>query len=81
MLIVGVQLLEGDYTFGLETIDNPWHAELVRTHLTKKLDGMFPDVRDEVASAFDEYIGSAEAGTSTLRLFMDYGFNWRRRLG
>ena len=45
--------------------DDPWHVELVRNHLTKKLDTLFPEVRDEVATAFDEYIGSADGGESS----------------
>lgn len=54
------------YTMGQELVDDPWHIELVRNHLTKRLDSVFPVVRDEVVAAFDEYVGSADGGKSGL---------------
>ena len=54
------------YTMGQELVDDPWHTELVRNQLTRKLDSVFPVVRDEVVTAFDEYIGSAGGGESSV---------------
>lgn len=45
---------------GPELAEDMWHTDLVRIHLTKRLDDAFPLVRDEVATAFDEWIGNPD---------------------
>lgn len=57
------QAFESKYTIGPEIAEDSWHRELVRTHLTKRLDALFPDVHDEVVAAFDEYLDGLDTGT------------------
>ena len=45
---------------GPEIAEDSWHTELIRSHLTKQLDSLFPIVRDEVTAAFDEHIGNPD---------------------
>lgn len=45
-----------DYTLGPTIHTNGYHIPIIRTTLTRNLGALFPDVRDELASAFDEII-------------------------
>ncbi|KAJ7103682.1 cytochrome P450 [Mycena crocata] len=49
-------IIQGDYTMGPELTSNPYHQHTIRTHLTRNLGRCFPDVRDEIVSAFDEVL-------------------------
>ena len=53
-----------DWTFGSEVMRNPWHVPLVRSHLTKNLNVLFPDIREELMMAFDEYIPPTDEWTA-----------------
>lgn len=51
-----MQLLAIEHTLGRELAEDSWHNQLVRTHLTKNMDAVFLDVREEVADSLGEYI-------------------------
>ncbi|TCD68632.1 hypothetical protein EIP91_010287 [Steccherinum ochraceum] len=48
--------LQVDYTLGPTIHSNGYHIPIIRTTLTRNLGALFPDVRDELASAFTEII-------------------------
>lgn len=39
------------------------HIDVVRSHLTRNIAALFPDVQDEIAAAFPEYIPTKGNGT------------------
>ncbi|CAL1693826.1 unnamed protein product [Somion occarium] len=49
-------LVQMKYTFGHEVHDDPIHVEIIRAHLTRHIASIFPDVRDEIVSAFNDHI-------------------------
>ncbi|KAF8209549.1 hypothetical protein K438DRAFT_1572538, partial [Mycena galopus ATCC 62051] len=48
---------------GRPIVENPYHQHIIRTNLTRNLHARFPEVRDEIACAFEEVLqlqGSGE---------------------
>ncbi|RDB20446.1 hypothetical protein Hypma_012419 [Hypsizygus marmoreus] len=60
--------LQVDYTIGSEIHHEPYHVSSVRSPLTRNLAVRFPDVQDEIMTAFAEYIPLSEEWTSVLAL-------------
>lgn len=56
------QMFEIKYTLGPEVFKSVWHAEVVRSQLNRNLDSIFPEVYDEIKSAFDELLATGEDG-------------------
>lgn len=54
--------MQSDYVFGPEIIRSPYHIEAIRGQLTRNLEALFPDVRDEVVAAFNDTISTKESG-------------------
>ncbi|KNZ80774.1 Ent-kaurene oxidase [Termitomyces sp. J132] len=52
------------YTMGPEVFYSSYHVEVVRSPLTRNLVARFPDVQDEIQSAFKEYIPQTEDWTA-----------------
>ncbi|KAK7451288.1 hypothetical protein VKT23_012628 [Stygiomarasmius scandens] len=50
------QSFQQDYTMGKTVCLHPYHANIVRTTLTKNISTRFSDVQDEIATAFDDEI-------------------------
>ncbi|KAJ7574535.1 cytochrome P450 [Mycena floridula] len=48
--------LQTKYTMGLEITADPYHAETVRGPLTRNIAACFPDIRDEMVTAFASQI-------------------------
>ncbi|KAI6098493.1 cytochrome P450 [Pisolithus sp. B1] len=48
--------IKADYLFGPEIGANPYHISIVRIHLTRNLGLYYPDIRDEVYTAFEELL-------------------------
>ncbi|KAJ7501714.1 cytochrome P450 [Mycena galericulata] len=48
--------LQADYTMGPEITANPYHVLAIRGSLTRNLGRCFPEVRDEMISAFDDVL-------------------------
>ncbi|KIJ66616.1 hypothetical protein HYDPIDRAFT_109704 [Hydnomerulius pinastri MD-312] len=46
--------LKVEYTLGPEIHHNPYHIPIIRSQLTRNLGVLFTDIRDEIATAFDE---------------------------
>ena len=44
------------YTMGDEVHDIPYHIAVVRSQLTRNIGKMYPEIRDEVVTAFDEVL-------------------------
>ncbi|KAG6887831.1 hypothetical protein C0995_012331 [Termitomyces sp. Mi166 len=53
------------YTMGSEVLQSSYHVDVVRSPLTHNLVARFPDVQDEIRSAFDDYIPQTEEWTAT----------------
>ncbi|KAJ8586523.1 cytochrome P450 [Rhizopogon salebrosus TDB-379] len=51
-------LLQVKYTFGFDVQEYPYHVQVIRNHLSRNLEGLFPDVYDEIAHAFSAIIPS-----------------------
>ncbi|KAJ7501718.1 cytochrome P450 [Mycena galericulata] len=49
-------ILQSDYTMGPELTTNPYHVLAIRGSLTRNLGRCFPEVRDEMISAFDDVL-------------------------
>lgn len=45
-----------EFTLGLAMIERPYHVTSVRTSLTRNLSVLFPEVREELAAAFQDAI-------------------------
>ncbi|KIL63125.1 hypothetical protein M378DRAFT_164814 [Amanita muscaria Koide BX008] len=54
-------LFYSDITIGPEHIEDPIHAEIAKGPLTKNIGARFDDVRDEIVTAFDDYIPATES--------------------
>ncbi|KIK72907.1 hypothetical protein PAXRUDRAFT_836355 [Paxillus rubicundulus Ve08.2h10] len=43
-----------EYTWGHDTLYNPYHIPIIRSQLTRNLKILCPDIRDEIVTAFEE---------------------------
>ncbi|KAF8989851.1 cytochrome P450 [Cyathus striatus] len=51
------ELFQAPYTMGSETTTNPYHIPIIQTYFgTRNLHSLFPDMRDELLTAFSEII-------------------------
>ena len=50
------QLFNTRYTLGDEVHDTPYQIAVVRSQLTRNIGKMYPEIRDEVVTAFDEVL-------------------------
>jgi hypothetical protein len=66
MFITFFKSIQSDYTMGRELQDNPFHVATVRSPLTRNLAIRFPDVQDEIASAFNDFIPPTEGSCLSL---------------
>ncbi|KAH8092525.1 cytochrome P450 [Cristinia sonorae] len=55
--------LQVDYTLGPTIHTNGYHIPIIRTTLTRNLGALFPDVRDELATAFTDIIPPTDEWT------------------
>jgi hypothetical protein len=44
------------YTLGDEVHDIPYHAAVIRSQLTRNIGKVYPEIRDEVVTSFDEVL-------------------------
>ncbi|KAF7346947.1 hypothetical protein MVEN_01447100 [Mycena venus] len=51
---------------GRPIVENPYHHHTIRTNLTRNLHARFPDVRDEIACAFEEILQLHESEWKSL---------------
>ena len=51
-----------NYTIGSELLQNMYHVEVVRSHLTRNLSNLYPEIRDEIFLAFDEVLDLRDNG-------------------
>ena len=50
------QMLNSRYTLGDEVHDIPYHIAVVRSQVTRNIGKMYPEIRDEVVTVFDEVL-------------------------
>ena len=50
------QRLNIRYVVGDEVLDWPYHPGAIRNHLTRNIATLYPEIRDEVVTAFDELL-------------------------
>ncbi|CCM05809.1 uncharacterized protein FIBRA_08043 [Fibroporia radiculosa] len=55
-LETGLETVQGDYTLGRAVHENPYHISLVRSQLTRSLSAIFPQMMDEISTAFEDTI-------------------------
>ncbi|KAK7007969.1 cytochrome P450 [Favolaschia claudopus] len=65
--------IQTKYTMGRDIAANHYHQQAIRTTLTRNLHTCFPDVRDEIISAFDEVLqlGSEWKSVTVLPAMME----------
>ncbi|KAG5637312.1 hypothetical protein H0H81_005005 [Sphagnurus paluster] len=69
-------LIQMDYTIGPEIRLDPYHVAIVQSSLTRNLVECFPDVQDEIATAFAEHIPATEGRNLDYRtLNIDFTMN------
>ena len=56
MTISRRQVLQLKYTLTRESINDPYHVEIIREKLMRTLSTVLPDVIDELATAVPDYI-------------------------
>jgi cytochrome P450 len=56
--------IQQDYTLGAETRQDPFHIPVVRTPLTRALAARFPEIKDEIIEAFNDFIPPNKEWTS-----------------
>ncbi|KAF8159223.1 cytochrome P450 [Crassisporium funariophilum] len=56
--------LQTDYTLGANIRTNPYHLPILRAQLNRNLSRLVPEVHDEVANAFNDFIPPSEDGRS-----------------
>jgi len=69
------QSVQTKYTMGPELLQNLYHVEVIRSHLTRSLGSLYPEIRDEVSVAFDEVLdlrGGGKSCSSFIVLFCWY---------
>ncbi len=62
------ETLQTRFTLGRDTIDDPYHIDLIRDKLMKSLAAVLPDVIDELSLAVPEYICPQEGDSERFRL-------------
>lgn len=50
------QILQADYTLGREVLQNPYHVSILRSQLTRSLGVLYPEIRDEIITTFDDVL-------------------------
>ncbi|KZS96388.1 cytochrome P450 [Sistotremastrum niveocremeum HHB9708] len=50
------ELLQVEYTMGPNVAENQYHVPIIRSNFTRSLTALFPDIIDEVSSAFSDKI-------------------------
>ncbi|KAG6329793.1 hypothetical protein ID866_9297 [Astraeus odoratus] len=53
-----------DYLIEKEILKNPYHIAVTRTHLARNLAHYYPDLRDEIETAFNEIFDLKDNGTA-----------------
>ena len=56
-------MIHTDILLGPEVHTDDLHVEVIKSQLTRNIAAQFPDVRDEIATAFPEYIPTKGNGT------------------
>ncbi|VDB84351.1 unnamed protein product [Peniophora sp. CBMAI 1063] len=55
-----MEILQLEYTLGTDSVDVPYHVDVVRNALTRNLNARFDDIWDEIQMAFGEEISAGE---------------------
>ena len=66
------QMLQVDYTLGPEVLQNPYHISLIRSRLTRNLDTLYPEIRDEITIAFDDVLDLRGNGEHFVLILVRY---------
>jgi len=60
--VAAYKFLQGDYTIGRDTFENPFHVTVVRSQLTRNLANKFNEMREELIAAFEDCIPCKGSG-------------------
>ncbi|KAJ3478574.1 hypothetical protein NLI96_g9659 [Meripilus lineatus] len=60
--------LQTDYTMGTAISNNPYHVPIIRSQLTRNLSTLFSDIRDELSTAFKDFIPPTDEWTKVTAL-------------
>ncbi|KAJ3489333.1 hypothetical protein NLI96_g2200 [Meripilus lineatus] len=56
------------HTIGPDVHHNDYHIQIIRSQLTRNLSALFPDIRDEISTAFSELIPPSQDWTTIVAL-------------
>ena len=62
-----IQSVQMDYTMSRSMHNDPYHVDIIRGTLTKKLDVLFPNLHDEIVKAFKDEIPATEGALIPIR--------------
>ena len=66
------QLLAARFILGQDVVNNPYHMPLIHNKLTRNLSDFHGIMKDEMWTAFDDYVGSP-TGASTALVLLAFG--------
>lgn len=56
------QQIQTKYTLGLRVVHNPYHVAVVRSQLTRNIEVLYPAIRDEIVTSFDDILNLSGNG-------------------
>ena len=66
------QIVQDEYTIGPETLHNPYHVPIVSSQLTRSIGVLYPEIRDEISTAFDEVLDLRDNGKHLVPICVCY---------
>ena len=57
-----LQKIQVEHTLGPHIHHNPYHLAVLRLHLTRNLEALYPEIRDEIVTSFAEVLDLTENG-------------------
>lgn len=70
-LSVILQLTQVHWTMGTSIIRNPYHIPIIRSQLIRNLSALFPEVHDEIISAWDDALPIKGHGEGSSACFIE----------
>ena len=71
-----LQKVQVEYTLGRNVYQNHYHAAVVRLHLTRNIEVLYPEIRDEIATSFAEVLDLTGNGEESRLTSVYYMLTW-----
>ena len=65
------QRLNTRYIMGDDVLDWPYHIGVIRTHLIRNIATLYPEIRDEIVTSFDELLDLTGEGEVSDSITLD----------